>query len=356
VEHLEDLPNLLGVDRRLREVDKVALIKFYVLCYLKTYSHTQFISQNRISQNRILVQLLLSLPKINIMQLTLDSKYHTYYPPKGQLLKWVGNKQKFASEITKHFPLSYNRYYEPFLGSGSILATISPKNGIGSDSFKPLIDIWKMLKTDPKGLIEWYSERRMQLEDESKEAVYESIKRSYNNNPNGADFLYLSRACYGGIIRFRKADGYMSTPCGAHTPIPIQSFIKRVGEWGGRVKNTTFENCDYKAVFEQAKYGDFIYCDPPYTHSQTILYGAQSFRLTELFEEIDKAKSKGVRVALSIDGHKKSGDLLCDLPIPKGLFENEVYIKLGHSMLRRFQLEGQTLIGEEVSDRLLLTY
>ena len=75
-----------------------------------------------------------------------------------------------------------------------------------------------------------------------------------------------------------------------------------------------------------------------------------------MLKEIEKAKSKGVRIALSIDGNKKSGNYLCDLPIPKGLFENEIFVDCGRSMLRRFQLEGQTLESEVVSDRLLLTY
>lgn len=105
-----------------------------------------------------------------------------------------------------------------------------------------------------------------------------------------------------------------------------------------------------------AKRGDLIYCDPPYSHSQSILYGAQAFKLEELFDSIDKAKSKGVKIALSIDGNKKSGDYLCDLPIPKGLFKEELFISVGRSMLRRFQMEGQTLETEQVADRLLLTY
>ena len=52
----------------------------------------------------------------------------------------------------------------------------------------------------------------------------------------------------------------------------------------------------------------------------------------------------------------KSGNYICDLPIPDGLFENEIFVDCGRSMLRRFQLEGQTLEDENVSDRLLLTY
>ena len=290
------------------------------------------------------------------MQLSLDNKYNTYYPPKSQLLKWVGNKQKFASEITRFFPSSFNKYYEPFLGSGAIIATVAPKNGMGSDTFKPLIEIWQMLNTNTKELVNWYSERREQIGKMSKEEVYKKVLAGYNTNPNGADFLFLTRSCYGGIIRFRKSDGYMSTPCGVHEPISTESFATRVNEWKNRLRTVDFVNCDYKDAFKMAKKGDLIYCDPPYSYSQTILYGAQDFRLEELLLEIDKAKSKGIKVALSIDGHKKSGSLLCDLPIENGLFENELYVNCGVSMLRRFQLEGQKLEGENVSDRLLLTY
>jgi len=290
------------------------------------------------------------------MQLTLEQKYVTYYPPKSQLLKWVGNKQKFAVEITRYFPTDIRRYIEPFLGSGAILATLAPTNGLGSDSFKPLVEIWQKLASDPKGLVDWYAQRRKRIDKETKEEVYKSVLSAFNSNPNGADFLFLTRSCYGGIVRFRKSDGYMSTPCGVHTPIPIENFASRVKDWKARLKNVSFDHLDYKEAFGQAKKGDLIYCDPPYSHSQGILYGAQDFSLVRLLLEIDKVKSKGVRVALSIDGNKKSGNYLCDLPIPDGLFKNEIFVDCGRSMLRRFQLEGQTLENEVVSDRLLLTY
>jgi DNA adenine methylase len=286
--------------------------------------------------------------KVNVLE--------RFSPPKHQLLKWIGNKQKFASSITSYFPINFNRYIEPFLGSGAILATVWPKDGIGSDTFKPLIEIWKELKANPTSVVDWYAERRNMIGRHSKEEVYTIVRNSYNSNPNGADFLYLSRSCYGGVVRFRKADGYMSTPCGVHDPIDVTSFQKRVDTWHARVKNSKFIHQDYKKAFKQSKKGDLIYCDPPYSYSQGILYGAQSFRLEELLEEIGKAKKRGVYIALSIDGNKKSGDFICDLPIPKKLFEREIFIELGRSMLKRFQMEGQSLEKEHVSDRLLLTY
>lgn len=78
-----------------------------------------------------------------------------YTKPKHQLLKWVGNKHRVALEIVKFFPKKFNTFYEPFIGSGSVIATINPSKGVGSDVFFPLIDIWKKLKHDPDGLIEW---------------------------------------------------------------------------------------------------------------------------------------------------------------------------------------------------------
>jgi DNA adenine methylase len=290
------------------------------------------------------------------MQLTIDPEVVTYTPPRTQLLKWIGNKQRFAAEISTYFPSRFGRFLEPFLGSGAITATVAPEHGIGSDTFAPLIEIWSALVEQPRTLVNWYADRHGLIRNLGKEEAYRRVREAYNAGPNGADLLFLSRACYGGVVRFRKADGHMSTPCGAHEPISPDSFNERVVEWGQRMRHVRFIHQDYRETFAMAKDGDLIYCDPPYSYSQTILYGAQDFRLDELMQEIGRAKERGARIALSIDGHKRSGKLACDLDIPEGLFEREVYINCGRSMLRRFQMEGDTLENEVVADRLLLSF
>jgi DNA adenine methylase len=127
-------------------------------------------------------------------------------------------------------------------------------------------------------------------------------------------------------------------------------------EWSRRTENTNFALKQYEEAMSEANPGDLIYCDPPYTFTQSILYGAQSFSLVNLFEVISQCKDRGVHVALSIDGTKKSGDLVCDVPIPQGLFVSEHLVNCGRSMLRRFQMNGKTLENDVVADRLLLTY
>lgn len=276
--------------------------------------------------------------------------------PHGQFLKWIGNKQRFAEEIIGNFPRDIGCYHEPFLGSGAVLATLNPNIAVGADIFAPLIDIWKALASSPEQVKEWYRARWEMAAKLGKKEGYDEIRGAFNRLPNGPDLLFLCRSCYGGVVRFRKSDGHMSTPCGIHNPMPPETFCKRVDEWHQRVKSTTFTCQDYRQTMMAASEGDLVYCDPPYSHSQAIIYGAQNFRLEDLFASIASCKSRGVRVALSVDGSKKSGNVLCDLPIPDKLFEKEIFVDCGRSMLKRFQMDGQTMESEVVSDRLLLTF
>src|SRR5215469_5241757 len=113
--------------------------------------------------------------------------------PGKQLLKWIGNKQRFANEIVSCFPSKFNTYFEPFLGSGAVLATLAPKKAIGSDIFEPLIKIWQTLKDEPETLKVWYAERWDAMMGGEKVEQFEKIKAAYNANPNPADLLFICR-------------------------------------------------------------------------------------------------------------------------------------------------------------------
>jgi DNA adenine methylase len=285
-----------------------------------------------------------------------EALFLTEKPFRTQLLKWIGNKQRQADAIIGHFPDRFGTYYEPFLGSGGVLGVLAPEQAVASDGFLPLMEIWQMLHRDKEGLKRHYADRYDLLGEMGKEKCYNHILANYNARPNGPDLLFLCRSCYGGVVRFRKADGYMSTPVGIHFPISPESFAQRVDIWHARTKGTRFVHADFAEAMALATRDDVVYCDPPYTDSQTILYGAQSFSVNRLFDSIADCKKRGVYVALSIDGTKYSGRKLCDVPVPESLFKREVFLSLGRSMLKRFQMNGRTLEDHEVTDRLLLTY
>jgi len=271
-----------------------------------------------------------------------------------QLLKWIGNKQRFAQQICSVFPLEYNKYIEPFAGSGAILGAMAPQKGIAGDMLRPLIDMWKLLQKDPDLIYKHYEDSWMKF-GKNKELAYKQILSSYNENPNPLDLVFISRSCYGGVIRFTKK-GKMSTPIGSHNPISPKSFKERMISWRNRILGTEFICADFKETMSKAKEGDIVYCDPPYVNTQKILYGAQSFELEDLWTAIENCKEKGAMVALSIDGKKKSKKIVIDLGIPKNLFKRKMFVYGGSSMLRRFQKKNSVMNGEDVHDRLLLTW
>lgn len=272
-----------------------------------------------------------------------------------QLLKWIGNKQRFAHEIVGWLPEGYGTYREPFIGSAAILATLAPSRAVASDVLLPLIELYQLMIDDPEALIAGYDQRWNAVMGGDKADEYKAIRAAYNARPNPHDLLFLSRSCYGGVIRFsRKGD--MNTPCGAHRPVSPESFRQRVDLWRPRLAGTEFVHQDFEVSLDRAVAGDLVYCDPPYQDCESTLYGAQGFSLKRLMAAIARCKQRGVRVALSIDGTKRSGRKSVHIVAPDGLFETAVMVNCGRSMLRRFQMEGQTLEAEVVADRLLLTW
>ncbi len=273
-------------------------------------------------------------------------------PPK-QLLKWIGNKQRYASQIADLIP-EYNTYIEPFLGSGAVLGTVAPVSGIAGDALEPLVGIWQQLQTNSQGLLHHYTDIwHRYIED--RPTVYKQVLASYNAFPNPYDLLFLCRSCYGGVVRFTK-DGRMSTPVGAHTAISPTSLKERIEAWRERVRTTTFVHADFEQTMARATKGDIVYCDPPYEYTQKILYGAQDFRLKRLWQAVEECKARDAKVMLSLDGKKKSGTVALKFDIPEGLFQREISIDCGGSMLKRFQKRGETMENEGVHDRLLLTW
>ncbi|MDE7313675.1 MAG: Dam family site-specific DNA-(adenine-N6)-methyltransferase [Eubacterium sp.] len=281
------------------------------------------------------------------------------------LLKWIGNKQRFAETIVSYMPESFQNYYEPFLGSGAVLAELLHKDATqlfphfqhayGSDILPFLIDIFKITKENPEELIKYY-QKEISEYYHNPESKYSEIQSRFNYNHNAYDFCLLSRTCYSGVIRFRKSDGYMSTPRGPHKPIQPETFKKRVDQWHELLQKTTFSCQSFVESMNHPEHGDVVYCDPPYTHSQSIIYGAQNFNIETLWEKISECKNRGAKIILSINGMRNSQKTDISVTPPKGLFERKLLINCGTSMIDRLQNNGKEMINKNVDDQLLLTW
>ena len=281
------------------------------------------------------------------------------------LLKWIGNKQRFAEIIISYMPDHFGNYYEPFLGSGAVMAELlfadSSKlfphfeHAYGSDILPFLIDIFLITKKNPEALTDFY---RREISEYYVDPVakYNEIKDRFNREHSPYDFLILSRTCYSGVIRFRKVDGYMSTPRGPHKPILPDTFDKRVREWNLLIQKADFSCESYIEVMGRPGKGDVVYCDPPYTHSQGIIYGAQNFDIEVLWEKIAECKERGAKVILSINGMRDSQKKDISITPPEGLFERKFFVNCGTSMIDRLQNTGKKMKEKKVDDQLLLTW
>ena len=281
------------------------------------------------------------------------------------LLKWIGNKQRFAETIISYMPQQFNDYYEPFLGSGAVLAELlysdstkffpHIRHAYGSDILPFLIDVFNLVKENPDTLTSYYDKHISEYYDNPKRKYNEIIDR-FNQDHNAYDFCLLSRTCYSGVIRFRKRDGYMSTPIGPHKPISPQKFSDRVCKWHKLLAKASF-NCEsYTVAMDRAQAGDLIYCDPPYTHSQSIIYGAQDFSVDKLFAKIAECKQRGVYVILSINGMRDNKTKDISITPPDGLFERKLLVNCGTSMIDRLQNSGKKMKNKKVDDQLLLSW
>ena len=63
-------------------------------------------------------------------------------------LKWAGGKRWFVSNYPDLLNIEYDRYVEPFLGSGAVFFHLQPKKALLSDINPELISTYKAIKNN----------------------------------------------------------------------------------------------------------------------------------------------------------------------------------------------------------------
>lgn len=278
------------------------------------------------------------------------------------LLKWIGSKRNTAETIVSFFPSEFNRYFEPFFGGGAVFCELHLKasehrhsKDFVSDALPFLMGVYRLAKENPEALKKRYTDETSPYSDDP-DAEYDALRARFSKTKDPADFAVLTRLCYGGIIRFRKSDGYMSTPRGPHSPISTEAFARRVDEWGLMLSHANVGCEDFSEAMLSAKDGDVVYCDPPYPGSQSIVYGAQSFDIARLWDSVASAKARGAKVAVSVGWKRENGSKDVAPAIPDGIFARKVAVGCGKSMIERINGRGSQKIAENVDDLLLLTW
>lgn len=180
-------------------------------------------------------------------------------------LRWAGGKIRTANFLEEHLPQSFtngNRYYEPFLGAGSLFFRMNTSKATLSDNNKDLIECYKAIKKRPD-LIARYLKQH--LSNNCKDYYYK-MREKYNvSNPSitkAALFIYLNKTSFNGIWRVNK-EGFYNVPYGYKEPpsLPTKDDLLNLSNILSKAK---IIHKNYKEAVKDAKEGDFIYFDPPY--------------------------------------------------------------------------------------------
>ena len=97
-------------------------------------------------------------------------------------IKWAGGKQQLLPIIKNKLPKSYNRYIEPFLGSGALLLYLEPTVAIINDMNEALINLYTQVRDNPNELIDAVSILDKRLKDSYNPKEYYLIIRDEFNH------------------------------------------------------------------------------------------------------------------------------------------------------------------------------
>ena len=108
-------------------------------------------------------------------------------------------------------------------------------------------------------------------------------------------------------------------------------FAGAVRKWHEVIKSVSFECQDYEATVSEAREGDFVYLDPPYAGNHQRY--TDDLDLRRFWTVLDKLNSRGVKWALSFDGHRGGNDLTYD--VPEAVYRRKRLLASGSSAVHK---------------------
>jgi len=258
------------------------------------------------------------------------------------VIKWSGSKRQVAFSLSRYIPEA-NRYFEPFIGGGAMLPFRKIKQAVAGDIIKELIDLWQIIKNEPDLLANEYKIRWEKLQNDCN--TYYEVRDSFNKTKNAFDFLFLTRTCVNGLIRYNENGEFNNSLHLSRPGIHPKTLKEIILKWNYFVKEVTFSNTDYRKTLEDIRENDFVFLDPPYGGTKD-RYTKTEFDLTLFYNELDRLNSKGAKWILTFDG--KAGNREYDFELPKELYKHKIYTKTGNSPFTKMMRTNIDAVYESV--------
>ena len=211
------------------------------------------------------------------------------------ILRRLGNKNKIAKEIQKHFP-PHKIYIEPFFGAGGMFFNKpKAKYNIVNDMDSDVFNLFQVVMNQKEELLNYLE--LMPYDQNLFE--YWKINKEIEAIPKAARFLFLSNMSYLG-----KSDTMKIMFCTS-----LNSLMKNINGCNN-FSRTKFSNLDFRKFLNAIEYKKdgrndekktLIYNDPPYLGTGNN-YNANNWNekdALDLFSENIKLGERGAKFAIS---------------------------------------------------------
>lgn len=244
------------------------------------------------------------------------------------ILKWAGGKRQLLPELRPYYPQRFDRYFEPFVGSGAVFLDLHNRGLLDgrvarlSDINADIIGAYRMVRDAVDEVIGALRGLESRYRADAAASFYAVRDREFNPARRGirasadpagaytpalaAMLIFLNRTGYNGLFRL-NASGDFNVPAGRHARPRIcdETNLRHLSAAFNR-PGVSLDVRAFDAALADARASDFVYLDPPYaplsTTARFTSYTAGGFGPTEqarLQEVVIALASRGAFVLLS---------------------------------------------------------
>lgn len=241
------------------------------------------------------------------------------------LLKWAGGKRQLLPVFRAFYPDRFERYVEPFLGSGAVFFDLHASGRLAghevrlADSNPDLIGCYEAVRSRPGAVI---AELARLADEHARDgaACYYAVRQRFNDARQAARsggrpaytpalaamLIYLNRTGFNGLFRVNR-DGAFNVPAGryARPRIVDEALVRSAADALGQ-PGVHLDLLSFAEAVADARPGDLLYFDPPYAPlSPTSAFGSYTTpRFTDddqrrLCDTVEALAARGAHVMLS---------------------------------------------------------
>ena len=237
------------------------------------------------------------------------------------LLKWAGGKRQLLPQLRRFYPAVFNRYVEPFFGSGAVFFDLHASGRLAGhesiliDSNPDLIGLYETVR-DAHEAVALELDALAAAHAVDARSLYFAVRDTQFNplrerlrQPDGriaytpalaAMFIYLNRTGFNGLFRV-NASGEFNVPPGRYERPKIADRDK-LGRAAAalRAPGIVLRYGSFESVLDVAGPSDFIYFDPPYAPlTRTANFTSYT---SPRFSHADHVRLQHVVLALAVRG------------------------------------------------------